>query len=70
VLASFHRFSRFCTLQVIASNTSNAETRQKAAQEKEEALKEQSAQIAVGAFQPFISCLYVCQAAGRGRSNL
>lgn len=37
-----------CTLpQVIASNTADAETRQKAAQEKEESLKEQSAQIAV-----------------------
>jgi hypothetical protein len=37
----------FTPLQVIASNTADAETRQKAAQEKEEALKEQSAQIAV-----------------------
>ena len=35
-------------VQVISSNTADAETRQKAAQEKEETLKELSAQIAVG----------------------
>jgi hypothetical protein len=38
-------------LEVISSNTADAETRQQAAREKEEALKEQSAQIEVGFYQ-------------------
>lgn len=45
--ASLHPGHSAAASQVISTNTADAEARQKAAQEKEEALKEQSAQIEV-----------------------